>query len=542
MSAPDVDIRQVVTAAWQRVLRLEEVPADTGFFDLGGDSLAAARVCAAIQSGTGRVLSLQAFIAGPTIAGLVSTVESLPRAAGPKPSQVADPVGREPLPALPAQENYLRRDAWSRATGIYDNPLTMVLPLRLRGRLDVEALSTAVTAAGRHHAALRARFGPGPDGGDHVVRIDEQDVRLRVEQAADLNRVREAYEAAVRLRPDRASGIELSGFRLHRLAEDDHVLLAWVDHVIADGWSLDVLLDDLAILYNAAAGGNAATLPEAPSYQRFHADALAWERSAEALRARAFWIEALKEVGPEPTIDFLGAPRGPRPPAAQQDRLRLAVPPALYTAAATHPGATPFAVFCAGLALGLGRHSGRDRLGFITAAARRADPAVERLVGWLSNTIVVPIALDPGETLRELLGRVCASVVGAVDHSAYGRNSLIREFAPDTFGTVRRHAGVFVSVETAAADDGTEFRGLDVELLPWAPSFSRHGVSCTLRDSGKAAATLRIEADWLDDARRRHLGEDLETALRLVLEEPECTVARAMSVMSGPDDWYTVKV
>jgi hypothetical protein len=184
------------------------------------------------------------------------------------------------------------------------------------------------------------------------------------------------------------------------------------------------------------------------TYEQFHASVLAWERSDAADEARVFWPEALDGVGPDPEIDFLEAPRGARPPAGRRDSLRVPVPSGLHAIGSGNAGVTPFMAFCAALAVALGHHSGQARLGLITAAARRGDPAVEQLAGWLSNTIVIPVVLEPRATLRALLGQVRATVTGALDRSGYGRNSLIRELEPAKFGTVRRHAGVFVLAET----------------------------------------------------------------------------------------------
>jgi mycobactin peptide synthetase MbtE len=93
----DAEISAAVTAAWLRVLRIESTDPDVGFFELGGDSLAAARVCAAIQSATGRRISLEQFAAAPTVNGLIDVVESVAprRAERASAGNPAEPHARE---------------------------------------------------------------------------------------------------------------------------------------------------------------------------------------------------------------------------------------------------------------------------------------------------------------------------------------------------------------------------------------------------------------------------------------------------------------
>lgn len=535
MSVVKLDANGVVADAWAKVLKIEQVDPDSDFFAVGGDSVAAARVCAAIQARTGKVLTLGQFVDSPTPRALAALLESLPvRRAEPVEGTQA---GRGALPVLPSQEIYLRRDEWSKTSGIYDNGHAIVETVRLRGPLDAAAFSIAVSAVGRHHAALRGRFGAGAGEHEYVISISDEDVRLIVHEVDDIEQVHEAYDQAHRARRDRLSGAALCGFDLYWLAPDDHVLILWVDHMVSDSWSFAVLLDDLAESYNEVSRGRLPRLRGELGYERFHADRLAWPASDEAAAARAFWGDVLEGFGPDPDIDFLGAPRGEGPPAEQQDEILIPVPAAAYASSTVLPGATRFAAFCAATALTLGRHSGRDRIGVITGVALRRDPALERLVGWVSNSIVIPVALDPRSTLRELAGWIGAFVLSAQDHGAYGRNSLIQELDPVKFGEVRRHAGAFVAVEPADPDDEEPFDGLRWEALPWTRGFSRHGVTCLLKSPSEATASIALESGWLGPRRRRQFGDDLALALRLLAQEPETTVEQAQNAMSGPRDW-----
>jgi hypothetical protein len=538
MSETTLDVGGVVAAVWSTVLKIEHVDPDADFFDLGGDSLAAARVCAVIQARTGQSLTLRQFAENRTLRGLTRLVESMPRNPVPTAPIPAGQVKPSGMPVLPAQEIYLRRDAWSKKTGVYDNGHAVVQPLRFRGPLDVGALASSITRAGRHHHALRARFGVGAKQDDYVIWISGEDVRLRVHDVDGVEQVLEAFDRTHRARRDRLAGVPLCGFDLYRLSADDHILIIWVDHMVSDSWTFGVLLEDLAAQYNGALKGLDEPLRGDLTYERFHADRLAWRQSHEAAAARAFWMGALKEVGPDPEVDFLGAPRGDRPPAAHQDNLRITVPPAVYSPSSTLPGATPFSVFCAAVALTLGRHGGRTQVGVISSVALRRDPALERLAGWVSNSIVVPVALDPRTTLRDLARQVGSFVISAQEFGGCGRNSLIRELDPAKFDAVRRHAGVFVAAESVQPDDCDSFDGLQMESLAWERGFSRHGITCVLQTPAEAAATIGLEAGWLSERRRKQLGDDLALALRMLPGEPAATVGEAMSAMSGPDDWF----
>jgi len=537
MSDTNLEVGRAVAAAWSGVLKIEHVDPDADFFDLGGDSLAAARVCAAIQARTGHSLTLRQFTENRTPRGLTRLLESMPQAQAPAAPVTAAQSAPRGIPVLPPQEVYLRREAWSKKHGIYDNGHAVVEPLRMRGRLDADALAAAVTALARHHRALRARFGVGARQDEYVIWVADQDVRLHVHDVDGVEQVEKAFDQTHRARRDRLAGDPLSGFDLYRLSDDDHILIIWVDHMVSDSWTFGVLMEDLATLYNAALKGADAPLRGDLTYERFHADRLAWQQSPEAAAARAFWAGALKGVGPDPDIDFLAAPRGDGPPAEYQDNLRVPVPPGVYTPSSVLPGARPFTVFCAAVAMALGRHSGRTQVGIISSVALRRDPALERLAGWVSNSIVIPVVLEPRTTLRELVGDISSFVTSAQDYGACGRNNLIRELGYPRFDAVRSHAGVFVAAESAQPDESGAYDGLKTEPVRWERGFSRHGVTCVLQAPADAAATIGLEAGWLGERRREQFGQDLGIALRMIPADPDATVGQAMSAMSGPDDW-----
>ncbi len=306
---PCSPMEELLAGVWSEVLARDTVGADDDFFALGGHSLLASRAASRVRALTGVDLPLRALFEHPTLAALARRVEELRRAgeeAARPPLVAAAGWGEAPLSF--SQERLWFLDQLEPGLAVYNIPVA----LRLTGPLSPAALEAAVREVARRHAALRTTFvdvegrpsqlvHPEPDL--ELARVDLRSCPAELEG-------RLAEEAA---RPFDLRRGPLFRATLFQSGEEEHVLLLSLHHIVADGWSMGLLVADLAGCYAAALAGQPAALPPLPVQ---YADFARWQRrwlDGPLLASRsAFWRDAL--AGAPAALDLpTDRPRPARP-------------------------------------------------------------------------------------------------------------------------------------------------------------------------------------------------------------------------------------
>ncbi|HEV2735244.1 MAG TPA: condensation domain-containing protein, partial [Longimicrobiaceae bacterium] len=308
--------------------------------------------------------------------------------------------------------------------------------LRLRGELDRGAPARALDRIVARHESLRTTFAV-VDGepelriapaGESGLRLAEHDLAGHAGADSELARLM-AEEADARF--DLERGPLVRG-RLIRLAEDHHVLLLTMHHIVADAWSMSVLVDELGALYGAFRGGAEDPLPPLPVQ---YADYAAWQRrsaSGEALEAQAaYWTRVLAGA-PE----LLELPADHARPARQDHAgasLRVDLGEELAAglgALGQRHGATLFMTVLAGWAATLGRLSGREDVVVGTPTANRGRREIEGLIGFFLNTLALRVDLSGSPAVAELLGRVRARALEAQQNQDLPFEQVVERVRP----------------------------------------------------------------------------------------------------------------
>ncbi|WP_237051982.1 condensation domain-containing protein, partial [Mycobacterium avium] len=249
--SPTTPAEEILAGIYAHVLGVQRVGVDDSFFDLGGDSISAMRVIAAINSALDVGVPVRAIFEAPTVAQLAPRIGEDagrldPLTAGERPAVV---------PLSFAQSRLWFLDQLQGPSPVYN----MAAALRMHGRLDDRALGAALADVVARHESLRTVFA-APDGTPQqvVLPAERADLGWRVVNARDwsASRLREAIDAAARETFDLATQIPLRA-TLFRIGEDEHVLVAVVHHIAADGWSLRPLVRDLGVAYASRCAGHA---------------------------------------------------------------------------------------------------------------------------------------------------------------------------------------------------------------------------------------------------------------------------------------------
>ncbi|MFG1614622.1 amino acid adenylation domain-containing protein [Nonomuraea wenchangensis] len=383
--APRTDDEREVAEVIADVLGLPEVGVHDRFADLGGHSLAAARVVTELSRRLGHTVPLAAFLTEPTAAGLAARL----REPGSAPVRRTGAT-RHPLTAT-------QRELWTLRQLHPHTPVTTVsVRLRVRGLSGSAPLRAALDAVLRRHEALRSTVSVGEDGAPYAVVHPPVAVPL-IEHPAGEDPVKVARAAAEHVF-DVTDEVPLLRASLCPAGDDVAELVLVTDHLAFDGGSVGVLMDELA----AELAGE--PVPE-PAVQLGDVAVREQEDRPGLARLREFWRGELA-----------GAPVAGPPPADLTTGRAIRPLPEEFTdgvaALARACGTTPYAVYLAALALAAGEPD--TLVGMV--AARRAEPELARVVGPLIDTLPVRLRPDAAPTFRELVRQAGQAATRALVH------------------------------------------------------------------------------------------------------------------------------
>ncbi len=427
--APRSPSEAVLAALWQQVLPGAPVGVYANFFAAGGHSLLATQLISRIRDAFGVDLPLRSLFETPTIAGLAAQLDTAQRHGLPAPPPLQAAPRSQLLPLSFAQERLWFLEQLAPGSVAYNIPLV----LRLHGPLDLVALDASLAALIQRHELLRTSF--ALHDGQPYQRIAAEltvPLTLRTLSATQGDVVAELVADAVHHPFDLSTG-PLLRLTVLRLADHEHVLILVIHHIIADGWSLDVLLRELVALYQAQLADVPPPLPALPIQ---YADFAVWQRQwlqGERLDAQlAYWRQKLADV---PTVLDLPTDR-PRPTIQTFNGATsvVALGPALRAqllALSQREGVTPFMLLLATFQVLLARWSGQLDLLVGTPIAGRTRTELEGLIGLFVNTLVLRATLTGNPAFRSLLRQVRETTLEAYTHQDLPFEQIVDLIQPE---------------------------------------------------------------------------------------------------------------
>ncbi|WP_327001771.1 amino acid adenylation domain-containing protein [Dactylosporangium sp. NBC_01737] len=406
-----------------------------------------------------------------------------------------------------------------------DASYNIPLVLRLTGELDAEALRAALQGLVERHETLRTRF-PAADGRPSATPGPAPALRELSCTASELDaRLAECSNAPF----DLAEGPLLRA-TLVKVTDrpGEHVLSLVVHHIVADGWSLNVLRDELAARYAGTFDG-----PPLPTTYAAFAQA---QRDGGAEQDTTFWREQLTGAAPLELQPDLRRPAARTSDGAFHTR-RITVA-ATLDAFAREQRVSPFMVLLAAYQVLLQRHTGQDDVSVGVPVAGRNDPDLEPLVGYFSNTLVLRGDLRGDGTFRELLRATRRTALGAFSHQDLPFERLLDELHVErdlsrnplfqTLLTVHSQDGdrhgvprPFGPLTAVEIDGGHTQTKVDVMLDVW-------------RSGDDLVAVFGYRRDLFRPATIAALAERFEVLLRAALAAPDTRV-RDLPVLTGAD-------
>ena len=432
-----------------RVVRLnvEQIPDDRSLMELGFDSIMVMELIRCLEKDLKLILYPREIFEQPSIAAfaryLLVELDRMNSAAatGPDLQAPANTVGESPpIEPLPDQEFFplsysqqrlLFAEQFDPGTPTYNIPVV----LRLQGRLDHPALEKSLEKILQRHEALRTSFefreGEWRPAIQSVPSVLMSTVDLQSISDPEVRKL-EAHKLVTQevCRPFNLSVGPMLRPVLFKLAPAEHILTLTVHHIACDGWSIGVLLNELAVLYSAALLGEREALPALPiQYGDYAAWQQKWLRSDLLESQLAFWKEQLGE----PITPVLELPADHPHPAIQSyqgEQHLFSLSPTLLDhlkALSQQEGATLFMTLLAAFYVLLRRYTGQEDLLVGVPISGRNRPEIAPLIGFFVNNLVFRANLAGNPTFREFLAQVKRTALDAYAHQDIPFERLVEE-------------------------------------------------------------------------------------------------------------------
>ncbi|MFP2912986.1 condensation domain-containing protein, partial [Pyxidicoccus sp. 3LFB2] len=530
--APRNPVERQIAAIFTDLLKLERVGLNDSFFELGGHSLLATQAVSRIYESFGVELPLRDIFEAPTVASLAALISkqagiALPEQPAEEEEKVAAPrilpVPRtQALPLSFSQQRLWFLDQLEPGSATYNIPAVV----RMEGELDISALERSFNALVQRHESLRTTFHAEASGPVQVIAprlpvpLTAVDLTHLPEDERQPRMLRLAQEEASQ--PFDLTRGPLLRTTLLRLGEREHVLLLNMHHVVSDGWSLGVLIREMAALYEGFLSGHEVALPELPIQ---YADYASWQRGwlqGEVLEKQlAYWRQQLTGAPeslelptdrPRPVVQsFRGAQQSVALSRELSEALKLL---------AQREGVTPFMALLAAWQVLLSRYSGQDDFSVGSPIAGRTRGETEGLIGFFVNTLVLRTKLDSGLSVRELLARVRETTLGAYAHQDVPFEKLVDALQPERSLSRSPLFQVMFILQNAPVPE-LALPGLTLKPVPVDGHTSRFDLTLTLEDTKEGfRGTLDYSTDLFEASTVARMAGHLRRLIEGMVADP----------------------
>ncbi|WP_419709281.1 amino acid adenylation domain-containing protein [Pseudomonas sp. NFX224] len=517
--APAEGLQMQLAQIWQSVLQVEQVGRDDNFFELGGHSLLVLQVISRVRQQLNIELSVSSLFSAANLAAFAERAALADTSAQPQLQRATDDQPRILSYAQQRQWILWQLDPQSSA---YNIPAA----LRLKGPLNRKALRHAFLQLQARHETLRTTF--EQDGQQARPRVHAELALQLSERPVAESSINDAVAEEIAQPFDLRNG-PLWRALLLQISAEEHVLVLTVHHIAADGWSMQVMVDEFSALYQAAAQGRAASLNSLPvdysDYARWQRD---WLEAGEGARQLAWWREQLQ--GSQAPLELPSELTRPARRSEHGANLTLNVDRELLAGLrqrAQEQQVTLFMLLLASFQTLLHRQSGQSGISVGVPSAGRSRLETEGLIGFFINTQVLRAEIDGQQPFSALLQQVKQTALTAQAHQDLPFEQLVDALQPDRslnhsplFQVLYNHQQQMgASVERVVA-------GLQVERLHWQQHTAQFDLVLDTQERGDALdASLSYATDLYDEASMQRLAEQWLNLLRAVVADPQQRVA-----------------
>lgn len=571
MVAPTNSLEASLAELWTHLLGREQVGIHDNFFELGGHSLLATQFVSRIRNRFGVELPLRSVFEAPTISQLAQKIEAL----GGRSEAVVQEEGVTVQTQYIASVQELRGTsevvvrgmvfplsfAQQRLWFLYqlapNNPFYNVpAAIRLKGTLNRTALERSFQEIVRRHAALRTTFttldGKPVQAIKSDVKIQVSVVDLPTVAISERERISQQLATAEAQRPFNLTTDLLLRVTVLQFEPTEAVLLLTMHHIVADGWSLGVLIRELACCYTAFVKGRTPALLPLPIQ---YTDFACWQRNwlqGEVLEQQlTYWRKQLQN------LPVLNLPRD-RPRSTVQTyrgatypiQISLSLTQA-FEALSQRSGVSLFMTLLAAFQTLLYRYTGQEDIAIGCPIANRHRTEVEPLIGFFVNSLVMRSDLSGNPTFRQLLDRVRTVALEAYEHQDLPFEKLVEELDPERDLSRNPLFQVAFALQNAPMQP-LELPGLmlepaplssgstrfDLELHLWEPA---HGLGSLWQSEEGLSGFISYSTDLFDRSRIARLVGHFLTLLEGIIINPDTRLSELPLLTSAEQQQILVE-
>ncbi|MFL5513040.1 MAG: amino acid adenylation domain-containing protein, partial [Gemmatimonadales bacterium] len=510
-ASPLTPVEELLAGSWSEVLRVRQIKATDNFFDLGGHSLLATQLISRLRAVFRIELPLRALFEAPVLSQLAERIEQALRAAVgvQTPALTRRERGAE-TPLSFAQQRLWFIDQLEPNNALYNNPLAV----RLSGELNRRALDQTLSEIVRRHEVLRTVF-EASDGEPWQVISAAQALQIPLLDVSGLEEGKRGLELERLISEAASAPFDLSRdsllrVKLVQLAVHEHVVLLTMHHIISDGWSMGIFMNEVAALYGAYCEGRESPLAE---LEVQYADFAIWQRGwlqGEALeRQLGYWAEQLGDVA---TLELPTERVRPAVPSYRGGRQAFLLGRELTERlgeVSRREGVTLFMTLLAGLQAVLSRYSGQSDIAVGTPIAGRTHREIEPLIGFFVNTLVLRSEVK-NESYRALLAQVREVCLGAYAHQDLPFEKLIEELQPERELSRTPLFQVMLTLQNAPGGE-LQLPGLKLSGVGAEETMARFDLLLMMSETAAGLSGVWVYSrDLFDGARIERLSQHLQ--------------------------------
>ncbi|WP_081011898.1 non-ribosomal peptide synthetase [Burkholderia multivorans] len=524
--APRTPLEARLAQIWGELLGVDTVGVRDSFFELGGHSLLATQAISRVRAGLDVDLPVRALFECPTVEQFAERVEAVGRQSLTQGEPIVA-VPRDAAPVLSFAQQRLWFMEQLETNSAFNNLMTVV---RLTGSLDVVAFGKAINEIVRRHEALRTCFAT-VEGTPLPIIAPTLEIPIPLTDLSELPLAERDARAGWLAQDEAQTPFALAvgplvRTRLLRLAPTEHIVLLTMHHIISDGWSLGVLVKELAALYGAFVQQLPSPLPELPiQYSDFAHWQRRWLNGPTLHRQLDYWVARLADA---PTLLRLPTDR-PRP-AIQTYRgatLPFVIPAAAVAglhALGRRYGITLFMSVAAAFNVLLSRYSGQRDICIGTSIANRNRAEIESLIGFFVNALVLRSDIDPRAGFDVLLQQVRSTTLDAYAHQDVSFEQVVDAVKPV------RHMSHSPLIQVMLVFQNTpmsrlELPGLTLQAMDSHSGTAKFDMSLFVSEAdGGLNCFFEYNTDLFDAATVEQMGRHLCNLIDALVADPHAPV------------------
>jgi len=530
-------IEELLVNIYARVLHVDHVSVTDNFFDLGGHSLLATQLMSRIREVFKIELPLRELFEAPVVADLARRIERAHQQSQGYSAPAILPVPRTgDLPLSFAQQRLWYLDQLDPRSPLYNIPMAF----QFIGKLDIPALQTSLNTIVQRHENLRSSF-PTIDGKPilriapeltvPVVMVDLQELLKSERERTALHLANEETR-----RPFRLSEPPLLRAIVFRLDDTNHIMVLTLHHIISDGWSSGIFMQELSALYQSYLTQQSPALPALPIQ---YVDFAHWQRNwlqGEVLeRQLAYWKQQLADC---PAL--LELPTDYQRPAVQTSNgahLIFEVSKELTQQLARlsrQEGVTHFMTLLAAFETLLYRYSGQSDFCVGTPIANRNRTEIEGLIGFFVNTLALRARISPELSFRQFLAHVRNTTLSAYAHQDVPFEKVVDAIQPERNLS---HSPIFQVMFTYHSGSAPEIAlpEITIRAIPLENQLSKFDLTLSLDEiDGTIHGAFEYNTDLFTANRIERMAQHFQQLLLEIAKDPDQKLGR-LPIVPGPE-------